>query len=147
MLCGLGRQAGVHAVYWAYGVCFYDAHHRSTVRIFSRLPDVSGGNTGGNITVEAAGPGATSLVQHLMASIQRINIGLAPAITWELGQSGRDPQPEEQASITKEQAFKAIILRNRLGFRENRILSTFPTRGAGKVPRWWMNSSGAFRLI
>jgi internalin A len=56
MLCSIGEKAGVHAVYWAYGVCFYDAERKSTVRIGSDLPDVAAGQAGGRITVEAAGP-------------------------------------------------------------------------------------------
>lgn len=85
MLCGIGEKAGVHAVYWAYGVCFYDAERKSIVRIGSHSPDVAAGQAGGSITVEAVGPGAAPLAKHLVESIQRLNIGRPPQVIWELG--------------------------------------------------------------
>ena len=108
MLCGIGEKAGVHAVYWTYGLCFYDAGHRSTVRIGSDLPDVAAGQAVGCITVEAVGQGATPLAKHLVESIQRLNMGRPPQVTWELGEARHDAPAEAQAPATSEQAFAAV---------------------------------------
>ncbi len=108
MLCGIGRQAGVHAVYWAYGVCFYDTEHKSTVRIESDLPNVAGGAMGGRITVEAAGPGAAPLAAHLVASIQRLNIGQPPQVTWELGHASHDVHAALETTSANEPAFASV---------------------------------------
>jgi internalin A len=108
MLCRLGREAGMRAAYWAHGVCFYDASRRSTVRIVSNLPTLSGRKAGGNISIEAVGPGATPLVQHLVQSITLIRIGPSPKVTWECGHPVHDPGTDGRASITEEQAFKSL---------------------------------------
>lgn len=108
MLCGIGKKAGVHAVYWAYGVCFYDAEHKSTVRIGSDLPDVAAGQAGGSITVEAVGPGAAPLAKHLVVSIQRLNIGRPPQVIWELGEARHDARAEAETLAASEPAFAAV---------------------------------------
>ncbi len=108
MLCGIGEKAGVHAVYWAYGVCFFDVEHKSAVRIGSELPDVAAGQVGGRITVEAAGPGAIPLAEHLVASIKRLNIGHPPQVTWELGQARHEAPIETETPNASEPAFTAV---------------------------------------
>ena len=107
MLCGIGRRAGVHAVYWAYGVCFYDDEHRSTARITSQLPAAHAGGQRGKITVEAAGGLALTLVEHLVESIRQVSIGRPPEVIWERGQPGGAPGKGEQ-STTKRAAFSEV---------------------------------------
>lgn len=108
MLCSIGEKAGVHAVYWAYGVCFYDAEQKSTVRILADLPDVAAGQAGGSISVEVAGSGAASLATHLVDSIRWVNIGRPPQVTWELGQAVQDARAESEPAGAIDQAFAAM---------------------------------------
>jgi internalin A len=108
MLCGIGEKAGVHAVYWAYGICFYDAEHKSTVRIGSDLPDITAGQAGGSVTVEAVGPGAAPLAMHLVESIQRLNIGRPPQVIWEVGEARHDAWADAETPAASEQAFAAV---------------------------------------
>ena len=124
MLCGIGRQAGVHAVYWAYGVCFYDAEQKSTARIRSTLPDAASGQTGGSITVETAGPGAVPLATHLVESIQRLNIGRPPQVTWELGQAGQEARAEAGTAGASDTGIRRS---------ESRTAAAFNGRGATGV--------------
>jgi internalin A len=84
MICGLGTKAGVHAVYWAYGICFYDAESQSVARIRSGS-DLTGRTGKGEITVEVAGGKATTLAHHLVSSIQKLSVGECPTLTWDTG--------------------------------------------------------------
>ncbi len=108
LLCGIGKRAGVHAVYWAYGVCFYDAKHNSTVRIASNSPDLDAGQVGGRITVEVAGPGAALLAVQLVTSIQRLNIGQPPQVNWRPNQAGHDLRAAVEASSVSERPFANV---------------------------------------
>ncbi|MDZ7856962.1 TIR domain-containing protein [Sphaerotilus sp.] len=95
LLCGIGSQAGVQAVYWRYGVCFYDQKAAGVVRIHSELPDPSG-QGGGWISVETTGANAAALARSLVASIERINIGAKPEVVWrDEAPAGREVEPAE----------------------------------------------------
>jgi len=85
LLCGIGSQAGVQAVYWRYGVCFYDQKAAGVVRIRSELPDPSG-QGGGRILVETTGANAAVLAREVVGSIERINIGKKPEVEWMNGE-------------------------------------------------------------
>lgn len=85
LLCGIGSQAGVQAVYWRYGVCFYDQKAAGVVRIRSELPDPSG-QGGGWISVETTGANAAALAREVVESIERINIGKKPEVKWMNGE-------------------------------------------------------------
>ena len=81
LLCGIGSRAGVQAVYWRYGVCFYDQKAAGVVRIRSALPDPSG-QGGGWISVETTGANAAALAREVVGSIEQINIGQKPEVKW-----------------------------------------------------------------
>ena len=85
LLCRIGSQAGVQAVYWRYGVCFYDQEAAGVVRIRSELPDPSG-QGGGWISVETTGANAAALAREVVGSIKRINIGQKPEVKWMNGE-------------------------------------------------------------
>lgn len=85
LLCGIGSRAGVQAVYWRYGVCFYDQKAAGVVRIRSALPDPSG-QGGGWMSVETTGPNAAALAREVVGSIERINIGQKPEVKWMNGE-------------------------------------------------------------
>lgn len=85
LLCGIGSRAGVQAVYWRYGVCFYDRKAAGVVRIRSELPDPSG-QGGGWISVETTGANAAALAREVVGSIERINIGQKPEVKWMNGE-------------------------------------------------------------
>ena len=85
LLCGIGSRAGVQAVYWRYGVCFYDQRAAGVVRIRSELPDPSG-QGGGWISVETTGANAAALAREVVGSIERINIGQKPEVKWMNGE-------------------------------------------------------------
>jgi internalin A len=85
LLCGIGSRAGVQAVYWRYGVCFYDQKAAGVVRIRSELPDPSG-QGGGWISVETTGANAAALAREVVESIERINIGKKPEVKWMSGE-------------------------------------------------------------
>lgn len=85
LLCGIGARAGVQAVYWRYGVCFYDQKAAGVVRIRSELPD-PGGQGGGWISVETTGANAAALAREVVDSIERINIGQKPEVKWMNGE-------------------------------------------------------------
>ncbi|GAB1436067.1 leucine-rich repeat domain-containing protein [Sphaerotilus sulfidivorans] len=81
LLCGIGSRAGVQAVYWRYGVCFYDQKAAGVVRIRSALPDPSG-QDGGWMSVETTGANAAALAREVVGSIEQINIGQKPEVKW-----------------------------------------------------------------
>jgi len=85
LLCGIGSRAGVQAVYWCYGVCFYDQKAAGVVRIRSELPDPSG-QGGGWISVETTGANAAALAREVVGSIEKINIGQKPEVKWMSGE-------------------------------------------------------------
>ncbi len=85
LLCGIGLRAGVPAVYWRYGVCFYDQETAGVVRIRSELPDPSG-QGGGWISVETTGANAAALAREVVDSIEQINIGQKPEVKWMSGE-------------------------------------------------------------
>ena len=85
LLCGIGSRAGVQAVYWRYGVCFYDQKAAGVVRIRSALPDPSG-QDGGWMSVETTGANAAALAREVVGSIERINIGQKPEVKWMSGE-------------------------------------------------------------
>ncbi len=95
-LCGLGQRAGESAVYWAYGMCFYDGETRSVVRIASQYADPTGADPSGKITIEASGPLSSALVSRLVQSIQRINIGAPPEIIWTAGEPMKEPADSKE---------------------------------------------------
>ena len=102
VLCGLGEKAGEHAVYWAYGVCFYDQSAKSVARIRSRFEDPTGRNPQGQIVVEATGIGSSVLVNHLVESIQQIKIGARPEVVWKEGNpNNKVAIPADEASETR----------------------------------------------
>ena len=93
LLCGIGSRAGVQAVYWRYGVCFYDQQAAGVVRIRSQLPAPSG-QGGGWISVETTGANAAALAREVVGSIERINIGQKPEVKWMSGEPGETrPMP------------------------------------------------------
>jgi internalin A len=95
MLCGIGRVAGVLAVYWRYGVCFYDLKAGGVVRIRSKIPEATHTATdGGWITVETTGPNAQSLALKVVNSIRCIDVESSPGIEW----SNEEPPPSLQSS-------------------------------------------------
>ena len=66
LLCAIGRRAGVHAVYWRYGVCFFDQRMQATF-LLEAQPDI-----------DPQQPGAGRLVwqahvvqENKMAEVQR----------------------------------------------------------------------------
>ncbi len=85
LLCGIGSRAGVQAVYWRYGVCFYDQKAAGVVRIRSALPDPSG-QDGGWMSVETTGANAAALAREVVGSIEQINIGQKPEVKWMNGE-------------------------------------------------------------
>jgi internalin A len=85
LLCGIGSRAGVQAVYWRYGVCFYDQKAAGVVRIRSALPDPSG-QGGGWISVDTTGANAAALAHEVVGSIEKINIGQKPEVKWMNGE-------------------------------------------------------------
>ena len=102
VLCGIGEKAGVHAVYWAYGVCFYDIVHRSTVRITSILPDVAAGETKGSVVVEACRAGgdragdASGRVHRAVEHRQAAGGDLGTRRRWHQEET-KKPSPPRQA--------------------------------------------------
>ena len=96
MLCSLGQKAGESAVYWAYGICFYDLETKATALIGTEFSDPEGRQPGGHITVEAAGGQALLLAERLVQSIQQVNIGRAPEVTWIKG--GPEMKKGDEAS-------------------------------------------------
>jgi internalin A len=107
-LCHLGNKAGVNAVYWAYGICFYDSSRQSTARISSELPDANTVGTIGRIIVETAGPQALALARYLIESIQRVNLGKPPKVIWKLGVGERQGPSEVETSTKSDEPFSAI---------------------------------------
>ncbi|WP_180693101.1 leucine-rich repeat domain-containing protein, partial [Sphaerotilus sulfidivorans] len=97
LLCRIGSRAGVQAVYWRYGVCFYDQKAAGVVRIRSELPDPSG-QGGGWMSIETTGANAAALAREVVGSIERINIGAKPDVVW------RDEAPAEPRSREVEPA-------------------------------------------
>jgi internalin A len=85
ILCHVGEKAGESAVYWDWGVCFYDLERQSTVRIRSEPADHTGNDPSGRIIVEARGGQVEYLVEHLIDSILQIKIGAEPEVHWTLG--------------------------------------------------------------
>lgn len=96
MLCELGLRAGHSAVYWRYGICFYDTEAKSTIRIRSQQPDIQG--QGGWIEVAAAGGDAGALVAKLNEALKGIRIGREPWIDWQ----ERAPLADRRGDLTPE---------------------------------------------
>jgi internalin A len=107
ILCALGDKAGEHAVYWAFGIAFYDQATKSVVRIRSEYRDETRAEPGGTIAVEASGPQAPVLVAALIRSIQRINIGAGPEVSWTVGASG-EGTPERPREDKVEALFAGV---------------------------------------
>ncbi len=81
-LCKVGEKAGESAVYWSWGVCFYDLKSQSTARIRTERTDPTGTDPAGRIIVEATGGQSQALVSHLVESVLQINIGAKPEPRW-----------------------------------------------------------------
>jgi len=104
LVCGMGVKAGVHAVYWAFGVCFYDETSRSQALVSSSAPNVAAARSGGSIVIETNGPGALPLARHLSSSIERLVSGNGPKVIWLLGDAG----PGFSSKGSSDEAFSAI---------------------------------------
>ena len=76
-LCKVGEKAGENAVYWLWGVCFYDVKSQCTARIRAEPNDPAG-----CIIIEATGAQSQALVSHLVESVLQINIGAKPVPRW-----------------------------------------------------------------
>jgi len=111
LLSAIGKQAGPDAVYWRYGCCVADGQNGVSLRVHCTLLPVAGG-TGqpGRIDLEASGPKAVELLEHLQHSMQQSHWGGGePRAEWLKGaeQPGRlaheVPEHVEEPSARHEQ--------------------------------------------
>ena len=87
LLCAVGKQAGIHAVYWQHGLCFFDARSQVVVRLDCRHDPAPARS--GNIVLEVSGANASVYARDMVQSIQRgIQIGQAPEVVWSGLQAG-----------------------------------------------------------
>lgn len=89
LLCAVGHTAGFHAVYWAYGVVFYDKKSMCSVRLSASMPDAARAETRGRVSIEVAGPGAGRVAALIVTLTERLSIGRAPEVTWERGEGSK----------------------------------------------------------
>jgi internalin A len=108
ILCGIGVEAGIYGVYWAYGVCFYDSRHKSSVRIYSELHAHESADPSGRVILEVAGQSASELAIHIVNSIQELNVGRPPEVIWEAGQPSKDAPSYTTKSFKEEAMFREI---------------------------------------
>lgn len=98
-LCAIGQQAGRWAAYWDAGEAYYDDAAKCHIAVESHTPDA--GCAKGRIVVEAGGSGAAKVVAHLIESIQKIRIGQAPTLHWDIGQTQQDTAHEASHARSK----------------------------------------------
>lgn len=87
IICEIGKRAGFRALYWFYGVCYYDQYAQAVIRIRSQLPNIESETYKGSIIIEASSNNSPSvsashkcekLVHHICEAIRNINIGQRP---------------------------------------------------------------------
>lgn len=83
LLCALGTAAGLDAVYWRHGVCFYDT--RAGVTVLVECQQNSNGRKGA-IGIEVSGPEAQRYASTLLEAIRSgIRTGQTPAMALSIG--------------------------------------------------------------
>ncbi|MEP1448679.1 MAG: COR domain-containing protein [Paraglaciecola sp.] len=89
ILIEICQEAGYRAVYWAYGICFFDIGHNTVVKISSRLPNIENNSFSGEIYIEGMPSSPTedrsieiarSFIEKLSDAIRRIKIGEQPSV-------------------------------------------------------------------
>lgn len=104
LLSKLGQDIGDLAVYWAYGLCFYDSQHSTEVLIDSTIPHVNSVNTQGHILLKLHGGQAQQLAQKLLDKII-LDSPFKPNIEWLKGQHA-DIAPANQTEPDSDSELK-----------------------------------------
>ena len=101
LLCQIGQRAGVHAVYWRYGVCFFDQGMQATFWLEAQ-PDINPDQPGAGRLVWRAHVAQAEnrarvqrWLEGLLKTIQRKAQGQPPVVTWRHQQVQRSKQDEE----------------------------------------------------
>lgn len=112
VLHAIGQRAGYRAVYWMYGLCYFDVGGEAIVRISAQLPDIAGGEFGGSIVIEAVPAGTDAdrrrvtkgpraLMEDLADAISHINIGRRPTVKIEYSGSEEVTLPDSPVDLAQ----------------------------------------------
>jgi internalin A len=95
LLCELGGKAGVHAVHWRWGLCYFDTQAKVAVRVDCEAAADNHGGSGalgapaaraGLVRVEVAGPAARDHAMGLVESILTVAQQRGEVqVTWPVG--------------------------------------------------------------
>ena len=115
LLCAVGEEAGVHAVYWRHGTCFFDATARVVARIDCVPSPVDVGGHAGDVVVQVCGPGAAVYARALVQSVEReLRTAQPPQVAWAGTQEGAGlgaaphGRPSEEAKQEPEAPFANV---------------------------------------
>ncbi|MEN9985283.1 MAG: hypothetical protein RI925_785, partial [Pseudomonadota bacterium] len=89
LLCAIGHRAGVDAVYWRYGVCFFDQGMRATF-LLEAQPDIDPQRPGaGRLVWQVHVAQANKMVEvqrwlnDLLSTVERNTQGQRPEVSWQ----------------------------------------------------------------
>ena len=89
LLCELGAKAGINAVHWRWGLCYFDIRARLAVRVDCQGIGSALGEREGRVRVEASGIGARGHVEELVRSVLNLTRSDGSQVTWPV--PGQEP--------------------------------------------------------
>ena len=103
LLCAIGRRAGVHAVYWRYGVCFFDQGMQATF-LLEAQPDIDPQRPGAgrlvwqaHVVQENKMAEVQRWLNDLLKTVERNTQGQRPEVSWQRSQA-HTPAQDRKAS-------------------------------------------------
>lgn len=103
LLCAIGRRAGVHAVYWRYGVCFFDQGMEATF-LLEAQPDIDPQQPGAgrlvwqaHVAQENKMAEVQRWLEDLLKTVERNTQGQRPEVSWQCSLA-QTPTQDRKAS-------------------------------------------------
>ncbi|WP_158281705.1 COR domain-containing protein [Rivihabitans pingtungensis] len=103
LLCAIGRRAGVHAVYWRYGVCFFDQRMQATF-LLEAQPDIDPQQPGAgrlvwqaHVAQENKMAEVQGWLEDLLSTVERNTQGQRPEVSWQRSRA-HTPAQDRKAS-------------------------------------------------
>jgi internalin A len=93
LLCELGAKAGISAVHWRWGLCYFDIRARVAVRVDCQGLGDAPGQREGCVRIEGSGSGARAHVEELVRSVLELTRSDASQVSWPV------PGPEPVAPV------------------------------------------------
>lgn len=103
LLCAIGRRAGVDAVYWRYGVCFFDQGMQATF-LLEAQPDIDPQQPGAgrlvwqaHVVQENKMAEVQGWLEDLLSTVERNTQGQRPEVSWQRSRA-HTPAQDRKAS-------------------------------------------------